>query len=117
MNKELDNSLIGQIVLFHLSIDPMGDAVPIDIVMKVTKMRVRIVEGKFIAGDTCTSYFAGSSLYPHDSQLYPQPELDSYNLLTTLIDSYRILIIKELPLLVGMKYKSDLLAKLIKDGI
>jgi len=112
MNKELDNSLIGQIVLFRLSID----AVPIDIVMKVTKMKVRIVEGKFIAGDTRTPI-----LFPTDPDINLQPEicpiiteLDNYSLFITLIDNYRILTIKELPLLVGMKYTSDLLAKLIK---
>lgn len=100
--KDLPQSLIGRVVQFNFS----GATLRVT-VLKVTGITNEDLRGTLIASDWA---FNNMKKSPLNTDLtyrlnYASPEN---------IISYRVLPPKELPLLIGYRYTSDLLAQLIK---
>lgn len=108
----IDESLIDEIVLFKMKDLPTGDDKSIEVILIVKHLypNTNRIEGHFIAGDIEESYYDSAP----DTDPFGNTDRLKYNIWLTSITGYRILTKKDLPLLLGYEYTTDLLAELIK---
>ena len=116
----ITESLIGQIVLFKLSLKVTvqgstiifdGDRRPCEVVLQVQGIGNDRIKCGFIAGDKLWGDYYHTSLSEDEINLIFTTFINLSN-----ITGYQILTQRDLPLLIGYKYKSSLLTELIKQG-
>ena len=97
----LPDTLKDHIVLFHL-FSSIFSSMDGSHVIQVSEIESEYVYGRLIASELSLSLI-----------LHTQ---DTTRIWRTYITSYEILTVRDLPLLIGYKYTSELLAELIKGG-